>query len=215
MSTSTPRTAGVVLAGGRATRLGGGDKPFRTIAGRPMLDHVVERLSPQVDAVAINANGDPSRFAGYGLPVVADQIVPGRDVQAGPLSGILAAMRWAASAGAGTVLTVAGDTPFFPHDLATRLRQAAGDRAGVAVATSGGRIHPVFALWPVGLEAALARFLDESATYSVMAFLREHEAISVDFPMTSVGETALDPFFNVNTPDDLRAAETVATGPAS
>ncbi len=210
MSPSMPRTAGVVLAGGLATRLGGGDKPLRTIAGRPMLDHVVERLIPQVDAVAINANGDPSRFAGYGLPVVADQGLIGQDIQAGPLSGISAAMRWAASVGAGRVLTVAGDTPFFPRVLAAHLRQAAGERACVAVAASGGRTHPVFALWPVGLEAALARFLDQSPTYSVMVFLREHETVIVDFPITPAGGTALDPFFNVNTPDDLRIAEAVA-----
>lgn len=204
---------GVVLAGGLATRLGGGDKPLRTIGGKPMLDHVVERLAAQVDAVAINANGEPARFAKYGLPVVAD-MAPA--VQSGPLSGILSGMHWAASVGASKVLTVAGDTPFFPHDLAATLKQAASSRAAiVAVAACNGRTHPVFALWPVALAPDLARFLAESATFSVMAFLRRHETVCVDFPLMTVGETTLDPFFNVNTPEDILVAEATATRLAS
>jgi molybdenum cofactor guanylyltransferase len=200
--------AGIVLAGGRATRLGGGDKPLREIGGRPMLAHVLERLKPQARTLAISANGDPARFAEYGLPVLADEAGAG---QAGPLVGILSGMRWAKTAGSRKLLTVAGDTPFFPIDLAARLGEAVtGAERRIAVATSGGRRHPVFGLWPVSLEPDLAGFLSDSQTFSVSAFLEGHDAVSVDFPILSVGGTALDPFFNVNSPEDLAAAEAIA-----
>jgi molybdopterin-guanine dinucleotide biosynthesis protein A len=144
--------SGVVLAGGRATRLGGGDKPLRPLGGRPMLARILERLKPQVGNIALSANGDPARFAGYGLPVLADEEPAG---QAGPLAGILSGMVWAKTQGSRQMLTVAGDTPFFPLDLAARLAEArAGHADHIAVALSGGRRHPVFALWPVSLEAA-------------------------------------------------------------
>jgi molybdopterin-guanine dinucleotide biosynthesis protein A len=207
MMTGAP--AGVVLAGGRATRLGGGDKPLRQLGARPMLGHVLERLAPQVGRMAISANGDPARFADFGLPVLADEDPSGR---AGPLAGILSGLRWARrEAGCERLLTVAGDTPFFPADLAARLGAAtAGHANRVAVAASAGRRHPVFALWPLSLEADLKRFLAESATFSVSAFLNMHDVAVVDFPMlgSAAGET--DPFFNVNTPDDLAEAEQMA-----
>lgn len=198
--------AGIVLAGGRATRLGGGDKPLRTIAGRPMLALVVERLAAQVDAVAISANGDPARFAAYGLPVLADDGAP-----AGPLAGIVSGMRWARTTGAGRLLSVAGDTPFFPTGLAAAFTDAVAGRAvRVAVATSGGRRHPVVALWPVSLEPHLARFLAEGRSLSVAAFLERHDTLSVDFPATAIAGQTVDPFFNVNTPEDLARAESIA-----
>lgn len=202
--------AGVVLAGGRATRLGGGDKPLRPLGGRPMLARVVERLRPQVGNIALSANGDPARFAEYGLPVLADEGPAGL---AGPLAGILSGMAWAKAEGRRKVLTVAGDTPFFPADLAAQLADAVADREDhIAVAASGGRRHPVFALWPVSLEADLRGFLATSATFSVAAFLERHQTASVDFPMPIAGGTALDPFFNVNTPEDLAQAEAVMRG---
>lgn len=205
---ATVEIAGVVLAGGRASRLGGGDKPLREIGGRTMLAHVQERLRPQVRRLAISANGDPARFARYDLPVLADET---DTIQAGPLAGILSGMRWAEAAGSRKLLTVAGDTPFFPTDLAVRLDEAAaGSEGRVAVAASCGRRHPVFALWPVSIEPDLARFLADATRFSVSAFLERCDAVSIDFPVISVGEMELDPFFNVNTPEDLAAAEAIA-----
>ncbi|HEY6631647.1 MAG TPA: molybdenum cofactor guanylyltransferase MobA [Rhizobiaceae bacterium] len=199
--------AGVVLAGGRATRLGGGDKPLRPLGGRPMLARIVERLKPQVGTIALSANGDPARFAGYGLPVLADD---GPRGQAGPLAGILSGMAWAKAQGSWQVLTVAGDTPFFPLDLAARLADAIVGRPDhIAVAVSAGRRHPVFALWSVSLEADLRDFLARSDKLSVAAFLERHQAVSVDFPSTG---QALDPFFNVNTPEELAQAEAAMRG---
>lgn len=202
---SAAAVAGLVLAGGHATRLGGGDKPLRPIGGRPMLAHVLERLAPQVGPVAISANGDPARFAEYRLPVLADV-----GEQAGPLSGILSGMAWARAAGSEKVLTVAGDTPFFPYDLAARLAEAVAEHPGhIAVAASGGRRHPVFALWPVSLEADLSDFLAGAKTFSVAAFMERHQPASVDFPIGTARARSLDPFFNVNTPADLAEAEAI------
>lgn len=199
--------AGLVLAGGKATRLGGGDKPLREIGGRPMLEHVIERLRAQADPLAISANGDPARFARYGLPVIGDE---GPGGQAGPLAGILSGTTWAKSSGRKRLLSVAGDTPFFPADLATRLVDATAERPDhVAVAASGGRRHPVFALWPVGLESELREFLAQSTTFSVAAFLERHGTISVDFPIAEVDGRTMDPFFNVNTPEDLEEAQAI------
>jgi len=197
--------AAIILAGGQGIRLGGGDKPLREIAGRPMLDHVLERLEGQAAEIAISANGEPRRLAGYGLPVIPDEAAG-----AGPLAGILSGMRWAKSLGVGRLLTVAGDTPFLPADLALRLGEVGDSR--IAVASSGGRRHPVFALWPVALEADLASFLSSSGTLSVMAFLEPLESVTVDFPFSLVGGKPLDPFFNVNTPEDLVQAAAIAAG---
>ncbi len=195
------RIAGVVLAGGRGSRLGGGDKPLRMVGDRPILDIILERLRPQAEPLAISANGDPARFAAYGLPVLADD---GPRGQNGPLAGVLSALIWAADRGATRVLTVAGDTPFLPCDLAARLGEAAKtDR--IAVAASAGRSHPVFALWPVSLASDLRLFLAESETFSVAAFQQRHQSMSVDFPLLT-GKQPMDPFFNINTPDDLAKA---------
>jgi molybdopterin-guanine dinucleotide biosynthesis protein A len=201
----TEAIAGLVLAGGRATRLGGGDKPLRLLGGRPMLKRVFERLLPQVRQAALSANGDPARFATFGLPVLPDG---GAESQAGPLAGILSGLRWARRNTDSTrLLTVAGDTPFFPTDLAARLSAAADHPDRIAVAASGGRRHPVFALWAVSLEEDLKRFLAESATFSVTSFLDMHDAATVDFPMLRIAGEEADPFFNVNTPQDLAEAE--------
>lgn len=197
--------AAVVLAGGLATRLGGGDKPLREIAGRPLLDHVLDRLSAQAGRIALSANRDPARFANYGIPVLPDE-----GEQAGPLSGILAGMTWAKETGATHLLSVAGDTPFFPTDLAERFLEAARNGDTIAVAASGERRHPVFALWPVALEDDLRTFLATSPTFSVVAFLARHTAVTVSFPAIDLGGEQLDPFFNINTPEDLAAADAIA-----
>lgn len=197
--------AAIVLAGGLATRLGGGDKPLRAIAGRPLLDHVLARLSAQAGRIALSANGDSSRFANYGIPVLPDE-----GEQAGPLSGILAGMAWAKQIGATRLLSVAGDTPFFPNDLTKRFLEATGNGNAIAVAASGDRCHPVFALWPVALEDDLRTFLATSPTFSVVAFTGRHTAVTVSFPAIDLGGEKLDPFFNINTPEDLAAADAIA-----
>jgi molybdopterin-guanine dinucleotide biosynthesis protein A len=187
----------VVLAGGRATRMGGGDKPLRLLHGRTLLDHVLERLRPQVGPIAINANGDPARFDAWGLPVIADPLPD----QPGPLAGILAALRWArgASPGADAVFTVPGDTPFLPPDTVARLLAAA--QGSIAQAASAGRAHPVIALWPLRLEPLLDKALrDGERRVGVWAALQGAVAV----PFTAARG---DPFANINTPDDLKSAE--------
>jgi len=196
---------GVVLCGGRSSRMGGGDKPMLRLGDRAILRRVVERLSPQVRRLAINANGETSRLREYEAPVLTDTVTG----YAGPLAGILAGMQWAAGLpGRASLLTVAGDTPFFPRDLAERL--AAASARGIAVAASGGRRHPVFALWPVALKDELAHFLAEENDRRVTSFMDGHGAIEVDFPLVSHGGATFDPFFNINTPDDLAEARRIA-----
>jgi molybdopterin-guanine dinucleotide biosynthesis protein A len=193
---------GVILAGGLSTRMGGGDKPLLHLAGKPVLAHVIERLGPQVGRLVINANGDPARFATFGLPVIADTIAG----HPGPLGGILAGLRHAGSTGAKAIVTVAGDTPFLPADLVSRLADAAGD--GAAVARSRGRMHPVEGCFPVALADGLEAFIHASAKRRVIDWVTGLGAVPVDFPDGPVG---YDPFFNVNMPDDLRAAEAILT----
>ena len=149
---------GLLLAGGRATRMGGGDKGLRLLAGRPILDHVIERLRPQLSRLLLNANGDPARFAAYGLPVVGDSPPD----FAGPLAGVLAGLEWAAreAPDCPLLLSAPTDAPFLPRDLVRRLwagREAEG--ADIAMAASGGRTHPVVGLWPVALAPALRHAL--------------------------------------------------------
>jgi molybdopterin-guanine dinucleotide biosynthesis protein A len=186
----------VVLAGGRGLRLGGGDKPLRLLDGRPLLDHVLDRLRPQAGPVAINANGDPARFSAWALPVIADPIAG----QPGPLAGVRAAMRGAREpdAQAQTVLTVPGDTPFLPLDLVARLRAAPPGR--IAQAESAGRRHPVVALWPLALEQVLAAAL-AGGDHRVGFWSAQLGAVAVPFAADPT-----DPFLNVNTPDDLQTA---------
>lgn len=201
--------AGVILAGGLARRMGGGDKPLVAVAGRPMLAHAVARLAPQVAALALNANGDPGRFAAFGLPVVADTVAG----FAGPLAGILAGMRWAeqAAPAARFLASAAGDTPFFPADLVDRLRSAGGDDEGtVALAASDDGVHPVFGLWPVALAGALESFLASGESGKILAFVDRFRRIDVRFEAVRAGTAEIDPFFNVNTPDDRDRAETIA-----
>lgn len=197
------RPVAVLLAGGLARRMGGGDKPLCPLGGRALLDHVVDRIRPQVRALALNANGDPARFAAWGLPVLPDPL-PGN---LGPLAGVLAGMRWAQSIGAADVLSVPTDTPFLPAGLVARLavaRRAAG--VPIACAASLGRTHPVAALWPAALADALAAALQQGMR-RIDRWTAGQGVIAASF-----AETGYDPFFNVNSPDELAAAERLFTG---
>jgi molybdopterin-guanine dinucleotide biosynthesis protein A len=207
-NSATP-IAAVILAGGRATRMGGGDKPLKPLAGRPMLAHVIERLRPQVDAMVLNANGDPARFAEFGLPVVPDAV----ENYAGPLAGVLAGMRWAAEAlpQARSVVSVAGDTPFFPTDLVERLAACcAVEDDIIAMAASFDGVHPVFGLWPVRLADELEAFLAEGRTGKILAFADRYTRINVPFEHLTIDHGEVDPFFNVNTPEEAERAEAIA-----
>jgi molybdopterin-guanine dinucleotide biosynthesis protein A len=202
----TDRPLGVILAGGRATRMGGGDKGLRLLGGRPLLAHVIDRLGPQAGALALNANGDPARLAAFGLPVIADNVAG----HAGPLAGVLAGMDWAAALGGQAILTAAADTPFFPRDLADRLRAAAGP-SGLALAATPDAVgkvwqHPTFGLWPVALRDDLREAL-AGGLRKIVAWTDRHGAGTAVF-----AATPFDPFFNVNTPEDLAEAEALLGG---
>jgi len=193
-------TLGVVLAGGLARRMGGGDKPLRRLGAQTLLDHVLDRVRPQVAAVGINANGDPARFAGHALPIIPDTLPE----NPGPLAGILAALDWAAAGSADLpwVLTVPGDSPFLPLDLAERLHAARLEQGvPLACAASAGRTHPPVGLWPVGLRHALRDAL--------LAGERKIDRWTARLGVAEVAwpDTPIDPFFNANTPEDLAAAE--------
>jgi molybdopterin-guanine dinucleotide biosynthesis protein A len=193
-------TLGVVLAGGLARRMGGGDKPLRLLGGRTMLDHVLGRLAPQVAAVVLNANGDPARFAGHGLPVVPD----GLPDHPGPLAGILAALDWAAEArpDLSWVASVPGDSPFIPTDLVARLHAArAAGGAPLACARSAGQAHPPVGLWPVALRDELRAAL-LAGERKIDRWSARHGCAHADWP-----DQPVDPFFNANAPEDVATAE--------
>jgi molybdopterin-guanine dinucleotide biosynthesis protein A len=201
---SYPETLGVLLAGGLARRMGGGDKPMKTVGGRTILDRVVERLSPQCDGLIVNANGDPARFAFLGRPVVADD-VPGF---AGPLAGILAALDWAATnrPGIDWVVSVATDSPFLPRDLVARLHAARGaDSVPLACALSGDQTHPVIGLWRVDLRADLRHALVVEDMRKIDRWTARHGVAHAAWPTEP-----FDPFFNANTPEDIAEAEAIA-----
>ncbi len=203
------KVVGCILAGGLARRMGGGDKGLIELAGRPVLDHVIDRFGAQVGSVILNANGDPDRFAGYGLPVMADTV----EGFAGPLAGVLAGLSWAAEnvPDAEWVATAATDTPFFPTDFVGRLLAAIQHQgADMACAASDGRNHPVFGLWPVRLKDDLHSALVDEDIRKVDLWTARHKLIAVEF--TASG---FDPFFNVNRPDDVPEAERIAKGLAA
>ncbi len=192
---------GVLLAGGRASRMGGGDKGLVALGGKPLLAHAIGRLRPQVDRLVLNANRDPDRFAAFRLKVVADS------VGAGPLAGVLAGLDWARvhAPDACAIVTAATDTPFFPLDLATRLLEATKGKA-LGVARSAEGEHYAFGLWPIALAPALRRALAEGRR-KAGDFVHEHNALAVDFAPEKIGGTCVDPFFNINIPADLARAE--------
>lgn len=191
---------GVLLAGGQARRMGGGDKGLRLLGGRPLLDHVIARAKPQVGGLVLNANGDPERFRPFSLPVEADPL----DGFAGPLAGVLAGMTAAKRMGRfAYVMTFACDTPFFPttlvHDLRAALTRAGAD---LACAASGGRDHPVFGLFPLRLYDSLRAALTDEGVRKVDVWTQRHRLTRHDYPVQP-----FDPFFNANRPEDLAAAE--------
>jgi molybdenum cofactor guanylyltransferase len=192
--------AGLLLAGGQSRRMGGGDKALRLLGGKTLLAHSVERLRPQVAALVLNANGDPARFAGFELPVVADEVPD----FAGPLAGVLAGLDWVTAhrPDLSHVASVATDAPFLPKDLVVRFVAALKEAdADLACAASGGRAHPVFGLWPVRLKEDLRRALFAEGIRKVDLWTARHRLVTVSFP-----DRPVDPFFNANRPDDLEAA---------
>ena len=199
----------IVLAGGRAQRMGGGDKCLRLLAGRPILARIVDNLRPQVGTILLNANGDPARFADFGLTVVPDDL----PTHPGPLAGILAGLDWIAVHEPQTVfaLSVSGDCPFLPANLAARIAARSTDDADIVLTESAGRVHPVIGLWRVDLRQDLRRALIEDGLRKVERFCDRHRWVAANFP---VG--LCDPFFNINTEEDLAAAERLlATSPPS
>ncbi len=196
---------GVLLAGGKSSRMGGGDKCLRLLAGRTILERIVERLRPQVSDIVVNVNGDPSRFASFGLPVVSDSVAG----YVGPLAGVHAGLEWLKTnrPGIGHVMTVATDTPFFPSDLVDRfLAGARHEKTAFCIARSKEGTHPVIGLWPVSLASDLKASL-ERGERKVTAWTKDHDAIPVFFPPVEIRGHSIDPFFNINAPEDLAAAE--------
>lgn len=197
----TDTVPAILLAGGRGTRLGGGDKCLRDLGGRPLLARVIDSLRPQAGPFILNANGDPLRFAAFRLPVVPDDLPD----HPGPLAGILAGLDWVAAhhPGGPFALSVSTDCPFLPADLVARLGAArAADDADIALAESGGRVHPVIGLWRVALRTDLRRALVQEGIRKVERFCDRHRTIRVNF-----AAQPSDPFFNVNTQADLAEAE--------
>jgi molybdopterin-guanine dinucleotide biosynthesis protein A len=195
------RVVGVLLAGGQARRMGGGDKCLRPLAGRPLLEHVIARARPQVTDLVLNANGSPGRFAGFGLPVAVDVIAG----HAGPLAGVLTGMEWTRTMRphCGWIATFPTDAPFLPNDMVARLAAAIWTQgAEMACARSGGRSHPVAGLWPVRLADALHAAMAEDGVRKVDEWTARYRLAAVDFATDPV-----DPFFNANRPEDLEKAE--------
>jgi molybdopterin-guanine dinucleotide biosynthesis protein A len=194
------KTLGLILAGGLARRLGGGDKPLTAIGGRSILERALERMTPQCGGIVVNANGDPARFAGTGVPVVPDDV----EGFVGPLAGILAGLDWAAANAPGVryIASVPGDCPFLPKNLVARLHEAraAADRP-LACAKSGDWRHPVVALWRVDLRVDLRHALVEEGLRKIEVWTARHGVALAEWP-----DKPVDPFFNVNTPEDVAAA---------
>jgi molybdenum cofactor guanylyltransferase len=194
-------TLGLVLDGGRARRMGGLDKGFTVLAGRPMMTYAIERLRPQVATLAISANGDPARFERFGLKVVADDPPD----FSGPLAGVLAGLEFCARSAPAVshVATLPGDTPFAPENFVARLHAARrAAMAEIAVAASGRRTHHAAALWPVRIADALRRAIVEEGLRKVESFAARYAVVAVEWPVDP-----FDPFANVNTPEDLALAE--------
>lgn len=196
---------GVLLAGGQSRRMGGGDKGLLAFGQGTMLGHVIGRFQPQVGALVLNANGDPTRFDAFGLSVIADTV----EGNVGPLAGVLAGMTWAreATPNARYIATASTDAPFLPLDLVVKLHAVAQTNPGaIAIARSGGHLHPVIGLWPVAHCEDLERALTEEGVRKVVRWTDRHGTLPVDFADVAIGGTTIDPFFNANTPDELEEA---------
>jgi molybdenum cofactor guanylyltransferase len=195
------RVVGLLLAGGLSRRMGGGDKALRLLGGVSLLDRVIERLRPQVEALVLNANGNPARFARFGLPVVPDSVPD----FAGPLAGVLAGLDWTAlnRPDCPYVVSVATDAPFLPRDLVEQLAAALEQQgADLACAASAGQAHPVIGLWPVRLREDLRHAVIAEGIRKVDQWTARHRLAAATFASEPV-----DPFFNANRPEDLAAAE--------
>lgn len=204
---------GILLAGGRSSRMGGGDKCLLPLAGRPVLAHIIERLRPQVSDLVINANGDLTRFAAFGLPVIEDRL----GAYAGPLAGVHAGIEWARTNRPRSpfVITAATDTPFFPADLVSRFCSALkGSEPKLLVARSQEGVHPVFGLWPIFLAAELEDSV-RSGRRKVSDWVKQHGAEEIFFPPVEIGGRKIDPFFNINQPEDLAKAEALLEASAA
>ncbi|HLL26755.1 MAG TPA: molybdenum cofactor guanylyltransferase MobA [Xanthobacteraceae bacterium] len=204
MTSEIPPTLGLVLAGGLARRMGGGDKASLKVGGQTILERVLARLAPYCEPIILNANGDPARFSRYGLAVVADSIPD----FAGPLAGILASLDWAAQNAPKIewLASVPGDCPFLPKDLVPRLHTARiAEKKPLACARSGEWRHPVVGLWPVALRDDLRRALTVEGLHKIEAWTGRHGVAFAEWP-----DQPVDPFFNVNTPEDLARAEEIA-----
>lgn len=190
----------VILAGGKATRMGGGDKCLIEVGGARIIDHILTRLRPQAGAIALNANGDASRFSEFGLPVLPDSLPD----HPGPLAGILAGLDWAAEQGASHLLSIAGDTPFFPTDLTEKLTGALKTGPVLAASQAPGdklRRHPVFGLWPTALRDDLRQNLTEGLR-KIVLWTDAHNATTAEFLAKPY-----DSFLNINTPEDIALAQ--------
>jgi molybdenum cofactor guanylyltransferase len=206
---------GLLLAGGQSRRMGGGDKALRPLGGRLLLERVIERIRPQVAELILNANGDPDRFSGFGLPVVADSISD----FAGPLAGILAGLDWAAKhrPDCTLVVSVPTDAPFLPEDLVQHMVSGM-EKAGAELvcAESGGQAHPVVGLWPVRLREELRRAVVEEGVRKVDRWTARYRFATVRFGDQAIGPgSAVDPFFNANRPEDFATAEHLLLAAAS
>lgn len=200
-----PTITGVLLAGGLSRRMGGGDKGLLQFGSGTMLGHVISRFAPQVSTLIINANGDPARFAEFDLPIASDTI----DGNVGPLAGILAGIRWARehTPDARFIATASTDAPFLPLDLVERLAKTAESNPGaIAIARSGGYLHPVIGLWPVAHHDDLEQALTQEGIRKVLRWTDKHGTMPVDFEDVSIGSATIDPFFNANTPEELEEA---------
>jgi molybdopterin-guanine dinucleotide biosynthesis protein A len=196
---------GVILAGGLSRRMGGEAKALIPLAGRPMIAHAIDRICPYVDACILNVNGDAGAFAQLGLPIVADAFGD----YAGPLAGLLSGMLWAAEhhPNARYIITAPCDTPFLPEDYVNALAEAAGgDSATIVIAASGGRNHFASGIWPMALADDLATFL-AAGERRIQSWIEQNPNKTVTFPFVDDGRSGFDPFFNVNTPEDLAIAE--------
>ena len=195
---------GIILAGGLATRMGGGDKGLRAVGGLPILDRLIATLRLQCEALVVSANGDADRLASYGLPVVPDDLPN----NLGPLAGVLAGLDWIAAHHPDCQFAVSAptDTPFLPKDFVARLQDVrVEDRAMIVCARSGGATHPVASLWSVSLRHDLRKALVDDGLRKVGAFLSRHPVAYADWPVHPY-----DPFFNANVPEDLNEAEAIA-----
>lgn len=204
MATEADSIIGVLLAGGLARRMGGGDKPMQTVGGESMLARVVARLSPQCDGLILNANGDPARFADLDLPVVADAVAG----FPGPLAGVLAGLDWVAlnRPDARWMLSAAADCPFLPRNLVRRLDDSRrAQDTPLAVAASGGQNHHVIALWSVALREPLREAVVSEGCRAVGRWMARYPVATAEWPVTP-----FDPFFNANTPADLAEANRLA-----